>query len=288
MITISIFLLGLFIGSFLGVLTDRIPFNKQFLTGRSKCDSCKAELRWYDLIPVLSFVFSNGKCRHCSVKLSLFYPIIEVSTGILFVLTYIFVIFNFSSQGGSAFGGQFTIYSEFSVFSFQLIFNLFIVSSLTVIFFTDLKYGIIPNKIIFPAILITFAYLIINHPTPLSYGDYRQSLVINHLFTAVFSFLFLLLVSAIFYFLTKKQSMGGGDIKFTFLMGLILGFPDIILAFYLAFLTGAAYSIILILWKKKSFRKDSIPFGPFLALATIISIFWGNFLLENTLKLLGI
>lgn len=270
MIIISMLLIGLFFGSFLGVLVDRIPNNKQFLTGRSKCDKCKKELGVLDLIPVLSFIFSKGRCRHCDVKLSFFYPIIEITTGILFVVVYYLSISN------EFFNLQSLIVSPLLLISF--LYYYFIISILIVIFFIDLKYGIIPNSLNLVASIITFVYLIVSH----------RPLIFNHLLTGVFSLLFLLSVSAIFYFLTKKQSMGGGDIKFAFIMGLIIGFPNIIVAFYLAFLTGAIYSIILILWKKKSFRKDSIPFGPFLALATFISIFWGNFIWGNALKLLGI
>ena len=91
-ILLFLFLIGLFIGSFLGVVSDRLPLNKTIVKGRSYCDFCKKELAWYDLIPVLSFVILSGKCRYCKKKLPFFYPVIELFTGFLFLLTgYLFI-----------------------------------------------------------------------------------------------------------------------------------------------------------------------------------------------------
>ena len=268
-----LFILGLFVGSFLGVLVDRIPRKKSFLTGRSYCDNCKETLAWYDLIPVVSFFLLKGRCRFCHTKLPFFYPIIEITTGVMFALTYGLLISNF----------------KFQISNFiELIYYLFIVSNLIVVFFTDLKYGIIPDKIIFPATFVTFIWLIINHQTlaPRSFSE--VGLIINHLLTGVGSFLFLLTVPYLYYLLTKKMGMGGGDIKFAFLMGLILGFPNIVVALYTAFLTGAFFSIILILWKKKSLPTGRIAFGPFLVLGTILSLYWGNQISLYLMRLFGI
>src|SRR3972149_7745017 len=198
-----LFILGLFVGSFLGVLVDRIPRKKSFLTGCSYCDKCKKKLNWYDLIPVVSFFLLKGKCRYCHTRLSLFYPIIEITTGIMFALTYGLLISNF----------------------IDLLYFLFIISTLIVIFFTDIKYGIIPDKVLFPAVIVTLFWLFLN----------PKSLIINHILSGVGSFLFLLTVPYLYYLLTKKMGMGGGDIKFAFLMGLILGFPNIVVALYTAF-----------------------------------------------------
>lgn len=152
------------------------------------------------------------------------------------------------------------------------------ISSLIVIFFTDLKYGIIPDKILLLATgIITINLLFINPQSP----------VLNHLLSGVGAFLFFVIISLVFSALTKKDAMGGGDIKLVFLLGLFLGFPDIIIALYIAFLTGAFLGIILILWRKKEFRKATLPFGPFLVLGTVISLFWENPIYSHVLKLLG-
>lgn len=255
-----LFISGLFVGSFLNVLIDRLPRKETFIKGRSYCESCKKELAWYDLIPVLSFVVLSGKCRYCGKKLSSYYPLIELTTGLMFALVYLFLISNF----------------QFSMFSFS--YYLFIASVLIVIFFIDLKYGIIPDKIVFPAIIVGFAY---------SFIVYRPSFLI-YLVSAIGALLFFIIISLVFYALTRKIGFGGGDVKLAFLMGLLLGFPGIVVGLYIAFLTGAVISIILILWRKKRFFKDSIPFGPFLILGTLAALFWGNYLYGFALNILGL
>ena len=281
MLGLILFLFGLLVGSFLGVVVDRIPKGETIIKGRSYCEFCKKELSLPDLIPVFSFVLLKGRCRYCHKKLSLYYPIIEFGTGILFVLTYVFIISNFKFQISNELLNQdFLIPNE--IFNHQsiiinLIYYLFIVSSFIVIFFTDLKYGIIPDKIIFPAIVISIFYFLV----------FNSLSLIPHLISGLGAFLFFLAISYIFYFFTKKQSMGGGDIKLSFLLGLFLGFPKIIVSLYLAFLTGGVLSIILILWKKKAFSKDSLPFGPFLIFAAILSFFFGNIIYSRFLVFLG-
>jgi len=259
-----IFILGLFIGSFLNVLVDRLPKNETVVKGRSHCDFCKKTLQWYDLIPVISFLSTKGKCRYCHKHLSFYYPIMEISTGLVLVLTYIFLIPN-----------QLQIFTPLSLFT--LFYYLFVLSGFIVIFFTDLKTGIIPDKILIPSIIITFLYLLFVNP---------QSLISN-LLCSVAAFLFFVIISLVFSLLLKKESMGGGDIKLVFLLGLFLGFPNIIISLYIAFLTGAATGIILILWRKKSFQKATIPFGPFLILGAIVSLFFGTPIYACALKLLG-
>src|SRR3989344_652888 len=127
---ILFFLIGLCIGSFLLVLVDRLPRSETIIKGRSYCEHCKKMLAWYDLIPLLSFFSLGGKCRYCKKKLSWYYPVVELTTGVLFILTYIIII------------KAITIITVI-----QMLFYLYIISSLIVIFFTDLKYGIIPNKV---------------------------------------------------------------------------------------------------------------------------------------------
>lgn len=260
---VFILVLGLFVGSFLGVLVDRIQRGETVIKGRSRCEFCKKELRWYDLIPVLSFLSTQGKCRYCHKNLGLYYPAIEISTGLMFVATYIFVL------------SQFVIYNL--LFTTTLVYYLIIVSSLIVVFFTDLKYGIIPDKILLLATMVVAFYLLFINP---------QASLVN-LVSGAATFLFFIAIAIGFSVLLRKESMGGGDIKLAFLLGLFLGFPNIVISLYVAFLTGGLTGIILILWRKKSFRKATLPFGPFLVLGAVISLFWGNQIYVYVLKLLG-
>ena len=244
---IVFFILGVCVGSFLNVLVDRLPRNESFLKGRSHCEKCKKELAWYDLIPLLSFSFLKGKCRYCQVRLSWYYPAVELTTGFLFAAVLFFVL------------GR-----NINIITF--IYYCFIVSSLIVIFFSDLKYGIIPDKIVFPAILASFLFLILN----------SQLSALNYLLSAVGASLFFLFL----FLITRGRGMGFGDVKLAFLMGLILGFPNIVVSLYIAFLTGAVIGCILIIWRKKKLAGTSIPFGPFLVLGTFLAIIWGENLLQ--------
>jgi len=249
-----LFLIGIFVGSFLNVIINRLPRKETIIKGRSHCESCKKELAWYDLIPLLSFMLLRGKCRYCNKQLSLYYPIIEFSTGILFVLVYAFVNF------------------QFSIFNFQSISQFLIFYSL--IFIEDLEFGIIPDKVIFPAVILSLFYFLIVNP---------QSLFIN-LISAIGTCAFFLIL----FLITKGKGMGFGDVKLAFLLGLILGFPKIILALYLAFLTGAFVGIILILWKKKKSIREAIPFGPFLIAGALTSLFLGDLLIPKIIAYLGL
>ena len=144
MIYVLIFIFGLCIGSFLNVVICRLKTKESIFIGRSYCPKCRAVLKWYDLIPVLSFLIQKGKCRYCNKNISWQYPIIEITTACLFLL-----IFNF----------KFLIFKQFLIFNFiNLIYFWFIVSILIIIFVYDLKHYIIPDKIIYPAIIVALIF----------------------------------------------------------------------------------------------------------------------------------
>ena len=241
---IIVFIFGLAVGSFLNCIIYRMEIGKSALNGRSFCPYCKHQLEWQDLIPVLSFLFLKVRCRYCRQKISLQYPLLEIATGILFVL--IFSNWNL----------------EFGIWNLAY---LFIISCfLIIIFVYDLKHYIIQDKIIYPAIVIAFLYQLFNH----------WPLIINHLnfiYSALgASFFFLLIVLA-----SRGKGMGVGDIKLGFLMGLILGWPNILVALFLAFLIGAIIGVGLIINRKKTLKSE-VPFGPFLVTGTFLALFWGE------------
>jgi prepilin signal peptidase PulO-like enzyme (type II secretory pathway) len=259
-----IFVLGLFIGSFLNVLVDRIPKNESIVFPPSRCDNCKKHIPWYDLIPVLSFIMLCGKCRFCKTKLSYYYPVIEITTGILFALTFFFVI-----QPSA---------TSLQQLAFSFIYFLFITSCLIVIFFTDLKSGIIPDKILVVATVATVVWLLFHNSL---FMIHDSSFIINRLLAAAGAFIFFLAI----YLLTRGRGMGFGDVKLSFFLGLLLGFPGIFITLYIGFLTGAFVGVILIIWRKKKLRGSTIPFGPFLVLGSLVVFFWGNFLISKLLFL---
>lgn len=242
MFFLPIFLVGIFFGSFLNVLIDRLPKGQPVLFDRSRCDSCGKVLKVTDLIPIVSWLALSGRCRYCRSPLSLYYPVVEITTGILFVFVF-----------------------SFSVFP-ESIFLLTIFSCLMVIFFADLKYGIIPDQILYPLAGASLLYLIsIN-------GQ-----LLNHFLSGVAILLFFF---ALFRF-TGGRGMGFGDVKLSFFLGFFLGWPNTILAVYVAFLTGALISIILIVLGKKKLKGDTIAFGPFLVIGTIVAYFFGNQILSK-------
>lgn len=272
-----IFVFGLVVGSFLNCVIYRLeslsgrPRRSSLwraLRGKSFCPHCKHTLSWQDLVPLLSFFILRGRCRYCDKKISWQYPLVEIATALLFLL-----VFNF----------QFSIFNEFSIFNFQTLFNLcflFLVSCfLIVIFVYDLKHFIIPDKVIFPAIGIALIYnfyqLLTTH--------YPLSTVLNNLYAAFGATIFFLMIVLI----SRGKWMGLGDVKLAFLIGLFLGFSNILIALFFAFLIGAIIGVGLILAKRKTLKSE-VPFGPFLVTGTFIALFWGPTIIDWYLNLFNV
>lgn len=260
----SLFIFGLIIASFLNSVIYRLSINQSFLIGKSYCPNCKHDLSWPDLVPVLSFLVLKGKCRYCKKPISIQYILVELATAALFVILIwqnIDLIYNFTLLG-----------------FLNLCFMLYIVSSMIVIFVYDLKHYIIPDKIVFPAILITSAwYLIAN----VFFKFYTKYEVLNALFSACGASLFFLLIVLA----SKGKWLGMGDVKLSFLMGLFLGFPGIIIALFSAFFIGAVVGTILIILGKKGLKSE-IPFGPFLVTGTFLTMFFSEKIIDFYLNLI--
>jgi len=243
---VGIFLLGVCVGSFLNCVIYRLEQKKK-ITGRSFCPSCKHSLSWHDLVPVFSFLFLQGKCRYCRAKISPQYPAVELVTGVIFLL-----ILNF----------KFQILNQFQIFNYiNLLFWFYIASVLIIIFVYDLKHYIIPDKVLFPAIAITFLYQIFT----------KFDLIVNFLIAAVIASGFFLTI----FLISKGRWMGFGDVKLAVLMGFLLGVPNVMAALFLAFFFGAIISLILLVFHKKKLKSE-IPFGPFLILGTFLAMLWGQ------------
>ena len=232
---IILLILGLFFGSFFLVVIDRIPRGESILFGRSHCDMCGHTLGWFDLIPLLSYVLLRGKCRYCHKSYGFSYPVVELMTAVVWASTpFLFHIFSM----------------------IQLVLVLCIVSCLLIIFFSDMFFGIIPDIIVLIGSFCSIIFVL-----------YFQGDIVAHLLSALCSVAFFLAL----YFLTKKRGIGFGDVKYAAFMGILLGYPQIIVGLYAAFLTGAAIAFILIIGRRKKFKKDTIAFGPFLVLGTYVA-----------------
>lgn len=257
------FIFGTIIGSFLNVLIDRLP-NEESINGRSHCDFCKKTIAPYDLIPVLSFILLKGRCRYCKKKLSIQYPLIELLTGLIFVL-----IFNF----------QFLIFNknfEFQILNLmQLSIFFAIASCFIVIFFADVKYQIIPDEVQISLFILVLFQKIIEGGTVMQFG--------SNLFASIVvasPILFL-------YLITKGKGMGFGDVKLSLIIGFLLGIKGGLSALYIAFIIGACVGICFLLLKKKK-MKSKIAFGPFIVSGVVILILFQQQVFSLVQKIYGI
>ncbi len=249
-IYIFIFLFGTIIGSFINCLIYRLHENKT-LGGRSFCPKCKHKIAWYDNLPVISFLFLKAKCRHCKQKISWQYPIVEFITGVLFLIVFII-------------NCKLNIINCLQIINYKLqieiLRDFLIISIMIVIFLYDLKYYLILDKVTLPAILVFSA---IN----LFLGMSWQNMLISGIIGGSF-FLIQFVVS-------KGKWIGGGDIRLGVLMGVILGWPMVILAIFLAYIIGSVISVGLVVGGKKKWGSQ-VPLGIFLTVATVITLFWGQ------------
>jgi len=254
---ILFFILGTIFGSFLNVIICRLKTGESIFKNRSHCPSCQKKLNWCELIPIISFVIQKGKCRNCGKKISWQYPLTELATGLVFLL-----ILNF----------------QFPISNFQTLihtgFLLLISCFLVVLFVFDLKHYLVPDIIIYPAIVLVLVFRILNLFRISGFG-FRILELGNYILASIVAGGFFLVIVLI----SKGKWMGMGDVKIGILMGLILGIPQIFVALFLAFLIGAVVSVVLLILKKKTLKSE-IPFGPFLIGATFIALFWGEFLLN--------
>jgi len=254
---LTVFLFGLVVGSFLNCVIYRLESDRGFLFGRSSCPHCKHILKVKDLIPLLSFLILKGKCRYCSQKISWQYPLVEFSTGVLSVL-----IANQQLTIGSQ---QLTILSIINACFLFLVFCFLII-----IFVYDLKHYIIPDKVIYPAIGITFIY---NSIFNWLYGS--MTLWLYGLGVAFFASAFFISIVLI----SGGKWMGLGDVKLAFLLGFFLGFPNILIALFFAFSIGAIIGMGLVISGKKTLKSE-VPFAPFLVAGAFFAVFFGQQLMN--------
>ncbi len=236
---IIFFILGSIMGSFYHVLATRLSKNLSIITPASHCEKCNHPLKWYELIPIVSYIIQGGKCRECKSKISISYLLIEICSGILFAVCF----------------------HKFD-FSLDLLIALIFVSSFIIIIISDIEYMIILDEVL---IFAVFGIIIIDI---IDVGLYETALKV---LAGLGAFITMLLIKKIGDVVFKQESLGGGDIKLMFMVGLVIGYPMAVCNIFLATFIAFPIALFLLITKKDNI----IPFGPFLSMAAIILYIWG-------------
>lgn len=265
MIPFFIFVFGLIIGSFLNALIYRLKVKEKIVWERSHCPKCRHILGFSDLIPLLSFIFLKGKCRYCQQSISRQYPLVELATAIVFLAGYFYYNIGALDYGSM---GALLSYSNTHILPFlsYIIFSSFLI----VIFTYDLKYYLILDKITIPAFIIALGINVFI----LDKNILNLLLAMGVLFGF---FLFLFLIS-------QGKWLGGGDLRLSLVMGAMLGWPNVLVAFALACFLGAIVGLAF--WGHSLAKSGKIPwgtqvpFGTFLSLATLVALLWGDEILR--------
>ncbi|OGW78557.1 MAG: hypothetical protein A3K16_01555 [Omnitrophica bacterium RIFCSPLOWO2_01_FULL_45_24] len=246
-----VFILGSIIGSFLNVCIYRLPKGRSVIFPGSHCPNCTAKIHWYDNIPILSFLFLSGKARCCKAKISFRYFIVEALTAAAFLILFIFF-------GSSA-----------KFFAYAIL-----VSGLIVATFVDFEIQEIPDEVSIGGLVVGLV-LSAAFPSVLNEGT-RLNGFLSSFFGALTGAAMIYAIGILGEFAFKKKAMGGGDVKLLAMIGSFIGWKLTVLTFFIAPAFGAVVGIIL----KIKDGKDTIPYGPYLSLAAIISIFWGEKILH--------
>ena len=263
---ILIIALGLIVGSFITSYTHRVAKGLKVSKGRSICPNCKKKITWYDNIPVISYLILRGKCRKCSEKISLRYPLIEILTSLVFVLIYI-AGNNCLSYPQSLFPVSNTICMWYeSIGLLVLPYFLFVCFALIATFITDYEHQMIPDTLSYSLFVLTFVMLIIVSP--------------QDLYLRLFTGFFLSFSLLILHLVTLGRGMGLGDVKLVIFAGILLGWQLSIVWIFSSFILGAMVGVLLIAVSKAKFGKQ-IAFGPFLIASFFLTIFFGNWLMDR-------
>jgi leader peptidase (prepilin peptidase) / N-methyltransferase len=274
---VVLFLFGLAIGSFVNVLAlryrgDRFLFSPEVIGGRSRCPHCKRTLRWFELVPLLSFVVQGGRCRRCKKPIGLHYPLVELLSGLIFVFVPLRL------------GGDLAL-SVLWVAAFE---------TLLLITYVDIRLQIVPDELnlFLGAVAVLAAVFFVNEHGAANYsffgahaalfglqGNFWLSHLVGALIGAVF-FIFLI-------FLTGGKGMGWGDVKFSLPLGFLFGWPDILPLYGTAFIAGAIVGAVLLLQKRKT-MKSAVPFVPFMVFGAALVFFFGDSLIGSYFHIIGL
>ena len=253
--SVIFFFFGISLGSFLNVLIDCLTAGKSLLFPGSHCPECNRSLVRRDLIPVLSYILLKGRCRYCGAAIPIRLLWVELGTGVLFVILYLY-------------------YGLVWELPLIIVYSCMFVA----LFVIDLEQKILPNKIVYPGIALAFivsAFGTIFGFQPEAIAHLGFGLwVVDSIVGAATGFALLFIIALIF-----RGGMGWGDVKLAGMIGMIVGFPLIFVTLFIAIIIGGLIAGFILIRKVKK-RKETIPFGPFLAIATVITLLWGEFILR--------
>ena len=295
---ILLFVLGLAFGSFFNVLIlrydpDKNIFSFSRISGRSHCPKCKTTLRWFELLPLFSFLIQRGKCRTCNAKLSYQYPLVETLGGMIFAGVPLFLNFFYgiTNQAFLSFAAPYWYYGLVGVWVF--VFCIFLL--ITAI---DFRLFIIPNELtaflVLGGLAISGLSAFVEKAMmmPFRTSFLEQYILVfpafangiwNHAFGAIVGFIFFLLLSLI----TRGRGIGFGDVKLAFAIGLLFGWPDIAIITMLSFIIGGLWSVGLMLIGAKK-MKDRVPFAPFFVLGALLVFFFGSAIVKGYFGVFGL
>lgn len=252
-LTILFTIVGIAIGSFLNVCIDRLPARKSLISLPSHCDTCQHRISVVDLIPLLNYLWLRGRCRYCHARIPLRIPLVELLSGILFFLAF----------------WRFGLSFQFGITAFWCCVFL-------VIIFIDWEHKLILNSVTYPMAVVALVILGIDSLMPgslilgnLAFLPQDKPSILSGVIAGAIGLTFFLVV-----FLINPRGMGMGDVKLAGLIGLVTGLPMVIVALLIGILIGGLVAIVVLSLRLKG-RKDVIPYGTFLAIGPIVTLFWG-------------
>ncbi len=248
-ISVIFVLLGLSVGSFLNLCSDRLPRGGSIIRPGSHCDNCGKGLRAFDLVPVISYLWLRGRCRYCGAGIPLRVLLVEVATGAVY--------------GLMAWHYGLTV---------ELAFGLIYASIFIVIFVIDLEHKHILDVVTFPAMALALVFSFFWGGFEEFWPEIGPGITLSALLGGALGFAFMLLP----YVITRGAGMGYGDVKLAALIGLVCGFPLVVVALFVGIIAGGLVAVFLLLSRLVESRKAAIPYGPFLVVGAMVALVWGD------------
>lgn len=252
MIMLFLFIMGTIFGSFMNVCIYRLPRKESIVSPHSRCPLCGKAIRWFDNIPVLSYLALKGRCRSCNGRISPRYVIVEILAGLMCVFLFL----------------RFGLTAKFLIF-------LYLVNALTVISFVDLKIHEIPDEITLSGITLGLILAVLYPPLMNKSGNFSS--LLDSFLGVIAGGGSIYLLGYIGEFIFKREAMGGGDVKLLAMIGAFLGWKLALFTFFLAPFFGSLVGITL----KIKEGREIIPYGPYLSLAAVVAMFWGEEILRR-------